>query len=44
MIDSILLIIAGIAAISCLLGTITYLVSISNEIQDADIEEVDGTR
>ncbi len=44
MIDSILLIIAGIAAISCLFGTITYLVSISNEIQDSDVEEVDGTR
>jgi hypothetical protein len=35
------LIIAGIAGISCLFGTIIYLISISNEIQNPDIEEID---
>jgi hypothetical protein len=35
------LIIAGTAAISCLFGTITYLISISNEIQNPDIEEIE---
>jgi hypothetical protein len=40
-INLILYIIAGIAAVSCLFGAITYLVSISNEIQNPDIEESD---
>jgi hypothetical protein len=34
------LIIAGTAAISYLLGAITYLISISNEIRNSDIEEI----
>jgi hypothetical protein len=34
------LIIAGTAAISYLLGTITYLVSISNEMQTPDVEKI----
>jgi len=38
-IDKMLLIIAVIAAICCLFGTITYLVAISNEIQNPDIED-----
>ncbi len=41
MIDTILLIIAGIAGISCLFGIITYLISISNEIQDPDNDEIE---
>jgi hypothetical protein len=35
------LIIAGIAGISCLFGAVTYLISISNEIQNSDIEEIE---
>jgi len=38
-IDKMLLIIALIAAICCLFGTITYLIAISNEIQNPDIED-----
>jgi hypothetical protein len=34
-----LLIIAVIAAICCLFGTIIYLIAISNEIQNPDIED-----
>jgi hypothetical protein len=34
-----LLIIAAIAAICCLFGTITYLLAISNEMQNSDIED-----
>ena len=37
--DKMLLIIAVIAAICCLFGTITYLIAISNEIQNPDIED-----
>jgi hypothetical protein len=36
-----LLIIAGTTAISYIFGTITYLISISNEIQNPDIEEIE---
>jgi len=43
-IDTILLIIAGIAGISCLFGAITYLISISNEIQNPDIEEIEPVK
>jgi hypothetical protein len=35
------LIVAGIAGISCLFGAITYLISISNEIQNSDVEEIE---
>jgi hypothetical protein len=35
------LIIAATATISYLFGTITYLISISNEIQNPDIEEIE---
>jgi len=35
------LIIAGTVGISCLFGAITYLVSISNEIQNPDREEIE---
>ena len=38
-IDKMLLTIAVIAAICCLFGTITYLIAISNEIQNPDIED-----
>jgi hypothetical protein len=38
-INKMLLIIAVIAAICCLFGTITYLIAISNEIQNPDIED-----
>ena len=41
MIYTLLLIIAGIAGISCLFGAIAYLISISNEIQGPDIEEIE---
>ena len=37
-INKMLLIIAVIAAICCLFGTITYLIAISNEIQNPDNE------
>ena len=40
--NTILLIIAGTAAISCLLGTMTYLISISNEMQNTDAEKIEG--
>ena len=43
-IDTILLIIAGIAGISCLFGAIAYLISISNEIQNPDIEEIEPVK
>jgi hypothetical protein len=35
------LIIAGMAGISCLFGAIAYLISISNEIQNSDAEEIE---
>jgi hypothetical protein len=34
------MIIAGTAAISYLFGTITYLILISNEIQNPDVEKI----
>jgi hypothetical protein len=38
-INILLLIGAGAVAVSCLLGTIIYLISVSNEIQNSDIEK-----
>jgi hypothetical protein len=35
------LIIAGAAGISCLFGAIIYLISISNEMQNPDVEEIE---
>jgi len=40
-INTLLLIGAGTAAVSCLFGTIIYLISISNEIQNSDIEKTE---
>ena len=40
-INTILLIGAGTVAISCLFGTIIHLISISNEIQNSEIEDIE---
>ena len=43
-IDTLLLLIAGTAAISCLVGAVAYLISISNEMVDADIEDMKAVK
>jgi hypothetical protein len=40
-INTLLLIGAGAAAVSCLFGTIIYLISISDEIQNSDFEKTE---
>ncbi len=40
-INTILLIGAGTVAVSCLFGTIIHLISISNEIQNSEIEDIE---
>jgi hypothetical protein len=40
-ISTILLIGAAAAAVCCLFGTVIYLISISNEIQNSEIEDTE---